>query len=621
MLRIQSCVFSLLLLLGFSLSAQNDTLININGKEGEGEDLTELQLAQQYFENQEYEKAIDYLDEVLDKGLNKRAYHMAFDIYILTEEWRKAEKLARKYAEADRGMAHEYEADLLFAYLAQDDKDDADELVAEIMQKIKQQPSRAYIYGKTFQDKGYPRLALQAYEAGENQNARLNFDYQKALLYGELGDIENMYRMYVEMIEHNPNYLNTVKVLISRAITDNEESKNLDYLKQELIKRIQAGGPRNMNELLVHVYIQEKNFRGAFTQLKALERQDAASPGELMRLAKVSLQNQEFNLAQRIYQYVARKGKEDVFYRSATLGYLDALYQELLAMPEVEPKQWEDLVNTYQDYRPQFNGDLGIAQLHQVLAQIYAYRLGRTDTAEALLRMLFNMGYLSTEDKARAQVQLADLLLYTGNRWDAIIYYGRAEKAFEQSPIGQEAKFKRAKAAYYVGDFQWAQGIFDVLKESTSKQIANDAMQYSLLINDNIGLDTTTDAMQVFAKADLYNYQGQLDSALYLLERMEIGFVGHNIIDEALLLKGDIYYRKKDFPSAEAAWQKIVEQHADDILADDALYRLANMKLEIMGEREKAMELYEKLFTEHIDSFYASDARKKFRELRGDEIN
>lgn len=606
--------------LAFSpLAGQEDTALKF--ERSEENQATDLQLAQQYYNNQEYDKALDYLDDILDRGLNKRAYQMAYDIFILSEEWREAEKLAKEYAKKDRGRAHEYEADLLFVYLAKKDQDEADDLVEEIMEKIAEQPSRAYMYGKIFQDKGYPRLALEAYQKAEEKNARLNLDYQKALLYGELGELENMYRMYVEMVEHTPNYLSTVKILLSRAITESETTAELDFLKQELIKRIQAGGPSALNEMLIHVFVQEKNFRGAFTQLKALEKQGAASAGELMRLARVAKENEEFELSQRIFEYVARKGKEDLFYRSAILGYLDAAYQELQAKPEVSQEEWRDLIKTYQKYRPQFIGDLGIAELHSALAQVYAYRLGETDTAEALLRGLFEFGYLNPEDKARAQVQLADLLLYTGNRWDAILYYGRAEKAFEQSPIGQEAKFKRAKAAYYVGDFQWAQGIFDVLKESTSKQIANDAMQYSLLINDNIGLDTTTDAMEVFAQADLYNYQGQLDSALYLLERMEVGFVGHNILDEALLLKGDILYRKKDFASAEAAWTKIIEAHGEDILADDALYRLANMKLEIMGERERAMELYEKLFTNHIDSFYASDARKKYRELRGDEVN
>jgi TolA-binding protein len=213
------------------------------------------------------------------------------------------------------------------------------------------------------------------------------------------------------------------------------------------------------------------------------------------------------------------------------------------------------------------------------------------------------------------------LLLYQGKRWDAIIYYRKAEKLLERSPIGQEAKFKRAKAAYYVGDFQWSQGIFKILKESTSKLIANDAMQYSLLITDNMALDSTTEALETYAKADLLFYREKLDSALYYLALFDVAFPEHPILDEALLMKGDIYFKQKNFAEAERAWQKIVADHSKGILADDALYRLANLQINQFANSEKAMEYFEKIFIEYSDSFYAAEARNSYRNLRGDQLN
>src|SRR5690606_8682419 len=99
----------------------------------------------------------------------------------------------------------------------------------------------------------------------------LRFDYQKALLYGELGDLQKMYSMYVSMVEKTPTYLPTIKSLISQGMSQGGES-SMDFLKELLIRRIQEGGPETMNDLLVHVFIQEQNFRGAFTQLRALDK-------------------------------------------------------------------------------------------------------------------------------------------------------------------------------------------------------------------------------------------------------------------------------------------------------------------------------------------------------------
>jgi tetratricopeptide (TPR) repeat protein len=269
----------------------------------------------------------------------------------------------------------------------------------------------------------------------------------------------------------------------------------------------------------------------------------------------------------------------------------------------------------------EFKGDPYQAELLLPMAAIYAYKLNEIDTAESLLKFMFDKAWLGKNDKALAQIAYADLLLFTGRRWDAIIYYRRAEKALDQSVIGQEAKFKRAKAAYYVGDFQWAQGIFSVLKESTSKLIANDAMQYSLLITDNMALDSTTEALEAYARADLFYFREMYDSALALLEILELGYAEHPIADESLFLRATIKAKQGDYKEAVVLWQRVVDEYGKDILADDALFEMGQVYELQLYNKEAAMQAYQKLFTEHVDSFYASTVRKSYRRLRGDLIN
>ena len=82
-----------------------------------------------------------------------------------------------------------------------------------------------------------------------------------------------------------------------------------------------------------------------------------------------------------------------------------------------------------------------------------------------------------------------------------------SNKDFKENPIGHEAKLSSAKVAYFQGDFSWAQAQLKVLRASTSKLIANDAMKLSLLITDNYNLDTAELPMKTFAKADLLIFQ------------------------------------------------------------------------------------------------------------------
>lgn len=592
--------------------------------QGEKEDVlkeyTNLQLAKSYFEKQEYEKSLDYLDDLLDESRDQQVYALAFDCYLELDELRKAEKLCKSWLRRIPGQQAKFNSDLYYVYLEQEEPEDASQLLEQLEEEISRNPGLAYAYGKAFSDRGYPEVALRVYQSALKRNPNMNFAYQMALLYGEMGDIQSMYGMYIKMVEKSPGYLSTVKMLLARSIdSERPDDPNLQFLKKELIQKIQAGAPKHFNDLLIHIYSQEKNFAAAFNQLKALDRRGNLEGKEFSNLARLAFNSGDFALARRINSYQIDKGSTNPYYQGAVIAYLQAS-KSLLDEKSATAEEWQALVEEYQSYLDVFHGDPYQGELLRPLAEIKAYRLGNYEAAESLLKSVFTKAYLGPEDQALTQIAYADLLLFTGRRWDAIIYYRKAEKALERSPIGQEAKFKRAKAAYYVGDFEWSQGIFSVLKESTSKLIANDAMQYSLLITDNMALDSTTEALEAYAKADLYYYREMYDSALAILEILDIGYSDHPIADESLLMRGNILARQKRNEEALKCWQRVVDEHADDILADDALYAIAKMH-EQNYQDEKAMEVYEQLFTRYIDSFYAAEARKAYRKLRGDQIN
>lgn len=594
-------------------------MLSFGQKEAVLTDALDVALAQQYFEEQEYEKVIDKLEDLGKRSVDPKVYQLLFESYLELVAYKDAIRLSRDWARRVPGRRAAFEVDELFLHLKREDQKDAEEVMAMMLETIERSPGQAYAYGKALSDRGYSKRALQVYEKALEGNPQMNFDYQMALLYGEMGDIPAMHQMYLQMVERTPGYLPTVKTLLSQSISPGEENPNLEILKESIIKKIQDGAPQRFNELLIHIFSQEENFRAAFTQLRALDRQGRLEGNELLNLARLAYNKKDYNLAARIYAYEKDKGEEYSYYQTAVIGWLDARKMDL--QNQVAPvEQWDLLATDYSQYHHAFRGDPYQAMLALPLVEVLAYRLHQTDSAERLLLSLFDHSWIGLEDQALAQIAYADLLLFTGRRWDAIIYYRKAEKALDQSVIGQEAKFKRAKAAYYVGDFEWAQGIFSVLKESTSKLIANDAMQYSLLITDNMALDSTTDALEAYARADLFAYRELYDSAEALLEILEISYSDHPIADESLLLRGELRAKQKDLAGAIKLWQRVVDEHAKDILADDALYRIGQAQEEL-GNAEAAMQAYETLFITYVDSFFASEARKAYRRLRGDQIN
>lgn len=601
--------------------AQNNN-VRMGGPAASKNELQEkLELAREYYSKEEYEKALKYLDDISDKFQSLYSiYELKLGCYQALGDYDKAERYVKTFVKSSRNNSINYQIDLMVLYVKQDRQDKADKLVDGLLQDVRDRPSLAYGYANAFQKNGYPRIALEIYEIGEQQMPNANFDYQKAMLYGELGDIQRMYATYVDMVERTPTYLPSVKQLLGRALREDSSPENADFLKQTLIQRIQDGGPETMNDLLVFVFIQEENFSGAFIQLKALDRRNPGNKAELYNLGRVAMNNEEYDLSIRIFDYIIKAGPDYLFYDQALGAQLNAKNLKLESENITDFESWEKLQGEYFKTIDKLKGMPEVGQLTIDLAHLTAFRLNQTDSAVSILRNMLSRGFVGEHDMAVAKVELGDILLYTGERWEAILLYGQAEKAFEQSPIGQEAKFKRAKAAYYVGDFQWALGIFNALKTSTSKLIANDAMRYSLLINDNIALDTSMEAMTMYARADLMNYQGKKDSALRVLDMMDIAFPGHSIQDEVLFMKAQILSDQKKYEEAAKVYQQLVDMYAKDILADDAMYALAALYLNKLNRSSDAMDLYQKIFTEHPDSFFAPDARKKFREMRGDAV-
>jgi len=228
---------------------------------------------------------------------------------------------------------------------------------------------------------------------------------------------------------------------------------------------------------------------------------------------------------------------------------------------------------------------------------------------------------LTIYEEARVKMELADILVVDEKFNQALIYYSQIQNKVRNDALAQEARFKVARTSYFKGDFEWAQTQLDVLKKSTSQLIANDAMQLSLMIKDNSLEDSLQTALKKYARADLLELQERHQEAIALLEEILVEHQGESIEDEALLKQGLIYEKIENYEQAERNYLKIVQFFGHDILADDALYYLARLYETKLDDPTKAKAYYEQLLFNHQDSIYFVEARRKFRMLRGDEIN
>ncbi len=174
---------------------------------------------------------------------------------------------------------------------------------------------------------------------------------------------------------------------------------------------------------------------------------------------------------------------------------------------------------------------------------------------------------------------------------------------------------------FYLGEFDWASAQLNVLKSATSQLFSNDAMYLGMLIMDNLGLDSNYAPLLMYSRADLYDFCNRNDEAMSTLDSLLIEWPGHSLTDESWYKQANIQIKKGDYIAAAEFFFKVYDIYPEDILADDALFKLADIKENHLHATDEAKQLYEDLITKYPGSLFTVEARKRFRKLRGDFAN
>lgn len=582
----------------------------------------DLDLAEYYYNEGQYEQAKLYYEKIYKSNKTNRVYTNYLNTLIALDDFEEAEKLAKKKIREDSkdGIAYVQLGEVYKRFK----KDDLAKEQFEIaLKKLEATRSNVIRLANEYARVNEFDYALKAYQKGKAESKDgYNFSYEIANMQGNLGEFDAMTESFLDLIMEDPNYIQTVQNSLNRTLNLQENEDNVEMLKNKLLKRAQKAPEQTIyTEMLTWTFLQKKDFASAFVQAASLDKRLNENGARMMSLGEAARNSRDYETSKKAYQYVIDKGPASEYYIGAKLEKLQTMKDEVASRPGFERSAYVQLETEYKNSLDQVGRNAETALLMKELAHIDAFYLQKTDDAIALLQESIQLPGISNKNKATCKLELGDVYVFKGEIWDASLLFSQVELDFKEDVLGHEAKFRNARISYYTGDFEWAQGQLDVLKASTSKLISNDAIELSLLITDNFNMDTTTVPMQMFARADLLHYQHSYDLALITLDSIVTEFPSHSLMDEIKMLKGDIYFQQADFLTAKKFYEDIVEFHFQDITADNALFKLAEMEQYIFNDNTKAMALYERLITEFPGSLFVVEARKKFRALRGDAIN
>lgn len=574
----------------------------------------QAQLANQFFKSGSYQKASELYLGLYNTHKSPNYYQGLLDCYIALSEIDAAEKLvkthSKKYDENPSVLV-----DYAHVYTLKGETKKASKKFKELLNQLKENDHLVSVTANRLYKLEYFDYAIKAYKIGLQNPNKSSLRFHLARIYGKQGNIELMYKNYLELIVSNKQYLQSVKITLNRTINNDSENQNNLLLKSVLLKKVQETGDENLGDLLIWLFIQEKNFSAAFDQEKAMDLRLNSDQKKIFVLASICRKNKAFTVAKKCYTYIIDLGIESIYYLDAQLALMNVNKELLEAQPKTTKQEWALLEQEYITSFSVLGKTSYTILLIRDLAQIQAFRLYDLDKASATIKEALELHSASMENLAQCKLVYADILLLQNEIWDAILYYSQVDKAYKHDVLGHEAKFRRAKISYYQGDFDWAQAQLDVLKKSTAKLIANNAMELSLLIQDNLNMDTTTVTMEMFARADLLIYQNKLNQAYHTLDSIIIDYPGHSLIDEAIYRQYEIKIIQDKKEDASELLDQIIDFFSFDILADDAKFAQATLQEYHFNNIDAALELYQDIITNHQDSFFLSESRKHYREL------
>lgn len=574
------------------------------------------ELGLEYFRKGEYEKAVDVYERLYASTGAEVHLNYLVKSFLALSDYKSAAKTLKKAIKNNPDNLKLY-VELGEVYKTQGDQDKETEMYEEAVDNIKLNAKQVIDLGEKFINNKEFGYAEKAYLKGRKLFRDYGFYKELARLYMYTHEYEKMINEYLLLVEYSDVFMEDVEMQLQSLIVYDTDGTISDLLRMELLKKIQKSPDyQAYNELLIWLFIQEKRFSDAYTQAVAMDKRFSEDGERVYDLGKLAASNSEYEIAKDCFNYIISKGKNSRLYFQAKKEQLSTRYRYLKGLQNVSKELIDELLVDYDKNIEEFGIDNNTVNTVREYANLLAYYAYRPDDAIAVLNNALENRTLSRHERDRIFLLKADIYVAKDDIWEASLLYAKVEKNNAHSPVGHEAKFKRARVYYFAGEFEYAKAMLDVLKASTSKLIANDAFELSTIINDNTALDTVTDAMKMFARADLLLYQNRDSLALLVFDSIPKEFPGHSLEDEILYKKANIFRKQGDYEKAVEIYLEITERFAYDIFADDACYEAALLYEQVFNNTDKALELYKKIISDHKDSIYVSDARRRYRLLK-----
>ena len=579
----------------------------------------DAELGMEYMKAGEYEKAKTIFQKLAKNKETAKVIHKPYlQTLIKLKEWDDAEKFAKKEIKSSDGNA-KYITDYARLLELTEKKEEAQKQYNLAIEKVKSDENALMELVTEFSQNQQFDLAIQTIEKSrEFLKSEDKYAVQLAKLYRIEGKIPQMIDEYLKFGLVSEN-----REMVQSILQDElKDEKEIEQLEKVLYTKVQKyPDEAYYNEVLIWHLIQKKEFYKAFVQARALDRRYRKEGIQVTDLGFLAHQNKDYVNSGKIFEYLIKEYPRHQNYSLWRRMLINAKEEVIKSVYPINLDDIRLLISEYSKMLKELGTNQKTLEAVRSKGLLYAFYLNEKDTAITVLETAIKMANGDQQFIDRCKLDLGDIYLLKSEPWEATLIYSQVEKSEKDSPLGYDAKLRNAKLAYFRGDFELSKEVLDILKQATTREIANDAMELSLLIQENTGTDSTEKAMKAYSNAELLLFQHRNEEAISNLNAMEKTFKGDPLEDEIIYLRAMTYLKQGDVDKGVKDLETIIQKFPIELKGDDATYHLAKTYQEKLNQPAKAMKLYQELLTKYPGSIYGADARKRFRNLRGDTIN
>ena len=586
-----------------------------------GQELDQTKLANEYYLSKEYVKAAQIYKKLSKQKKNIQRIHTNyFDLMITSEKFDDAAKYISHVVRVLPNQTR-YRVDQIYMAGLLQNKSDNKRLNDDLFQDYKNNPIALKRISEELSQRKLHREGLFFLsQARTISNDPTIYALDFAKIYKTIGNDNKMLGEYLKFAAQQPRHVPYIKSILQELLS---EDKIKMILEEQLITSAQRNPDELLyNDLLMWLYIQQNDYYGAFVQAKAIDRSRNSLGKTVMQVAKVAHDNQAYSDAISFYGYVVTKSDQRNIREKAQFLSLLSQEKDLTHEVPVDAEVADQLTDAYQwfyDHAAEKNTDRYTALKNK--SGLLAYYLDQPDTALSILEDLVTLPGLRRTFIAQVKMDLGNVHLIVGNHWEASLLYSQVEKENAYAAIGYEAKLKNARLHYFMSNFDLAKAHLDILKRSTTKEIANDALELSLFIETNTLGDSNQLGLTDYARVSLLMYQNRFEEAHDKLEILINTQLGHPILDDCFWLLAKLEMRLGRYEEALDPINILISEYSEGVLGDDALFMKAQILEEHLDNALEAQKVYQQFLGEFPGSAYAVEARRRFRLLRGDSIN